>query len=217
MRRPKKAQKRKNNKTTKSKNKQTKKNKQSNPFWHILSKTSLGQKIKAYIAQFDAIKKAVGTTPRTIADWHAKMSAGMDSGEGAPYLNGKYMKSWHIRSYMLSCMERDGVRTLTVDKETSLNAYLNMNPDAKGNMKRLRAHFEFTGKQRRGTSVKEFLKLCHAKRPELLSMWCCLAMDAGFLDSDFARFNNSKWQQASQDYYEASKVPPHPAVANLAS
>lgn len=203
-----------NNKTTKGKKKPAK-TKQANPFWHILSKTSFPDKIQAYIAQFDAIKTAVGAAPHSIADWHAKMSAGMNSGEGAPYLNGKYMRSWHIRSYLLSCMHRAGVGTLTVDNETSLNAYLHMNPDAKGNMQRLRSHFEMSSKQCRGITVKQFLKLCHAKRPELLSMWCCLAMDSGFQDSDFTRYNDAKWQKASQDYYAASKVMPHPAVTNL--
>jgi hypothetical protein len=193
-----------------------KKTKVSNPIWYILSKRPL-DKIKAYISQFDAIKAAVGSAPHSVDDWETKMQAGMSSGKGAPHLNGKYMKSWHIRSFMLSNMKRDGVSTLTVDETTSLNAFLNMNPDAKGNLKRLRSHFECSGAKHRALTVKQFLKLCHTRRPELLSMWCCLALDSGFKDNDFDRFSNSKWQKASKDYYETTQLNPHPAVTNLAS
>ena len=192
-----------------------KKTKVSNPFWYILSKRSL-DKIKAYVSQFDAIKAAVGAAPHSVDEWETKMRAGMSSGKTAPHLNGKYMKSWHIRSFMLACMKRDGVSTLTVDETTSLNAFINMNPDAKCNLKRLRSHFELAGTQHRALTVKKFLKLCHARRPELLSMWCCLALDSGFKDNDFERFSNSTWQKASQDYYEAAQLNPHPAVTNLA-
>ena len=177
-------------------------------FW-FLRNNPPDNKIREYIAAFDAIVKAVGSPPTTIVEWSTKMKDAMDGPEG-PHLSGRYMKAWHIRSYMLSCMYRSKIGSLKIE-DAPLNAFVNMNPDACGNLKRLRSHFEVS-KRLRSVTTEQYLQWGHSICPELFSMWCCLAMDKGFRDADFRQFNNTKWQTAARTYYATTKVYPHPAV-----
>lgn len=184
------------------------KKKKQHRYWYLKKSPHHG-KVQQYIEAFDAIAAAVGSAPTTIMEWSSKMKAGMQ-GCTSPHLSGSYMKAWHIRSYMLACMHREKVQILKVENAT-LNALVTMNPDASGNMKRLRSHFEVS-KSCRALTAALFLKKTFAVRPELLSMWCCLALDRSFKESDFSRFENSKWQAAAQAYYQSTNVHPHPAV-----
>lgn len=188
--------------------KKTNAKKKQNPWWYIIRKPKLAS-IKLYIQAFDAIKEAVGPAPRTVAEWSEKMRAGY-LGPSSPHLSAKYLKSWHIRSYMLSCMYREGIKQLEVE-DFPLNAFVNMNPDVCGNLKRLRSHLEMTRK-RRNVSITQYLKGCHSGKPELFSMWCCLALDRSFRESDFRRFDHEQWQRVAKTYHSVNGVFPHPAV-----
>ena len=169
-------------------------------------------KVRLFIAAFDAIVKAVGSPPTTIMEWSTKMKAAMVEPAG-PHLSGQYMKAWHIRSYMLAGMHQAKIGRLKIG-DAPLHAFVTMNPDACGNLRRLRSHWEMSKKLRNLTTA-QYLQRGHSERPELFSMWCCLAMDKGFRDADFRRFNKSQWQATAKAYYKRNNVHPHPAVLIL--
>ena len=61
---------------------------------------------------------------------------------------------------------------------------------------------------------KLFLERLGAKRPELISMWSCFAIDPGFRASDFEEFDVDEWRRAASRMLKSTRVPPHLADWN---
>ena len=131
-----------------------------------------------------------------------------------PHVTGEYLLPWHVRSWMLALMHKEGIPRLTVDKAATLNAFINMNPDMSGHLTRLRSRLALVLKKE--STVSTFLKAVGScDRPELLSMWLCFTTAVGMRDSDFEEFASRLWRQRASDFVAQHGLVPHPSAAQL--
>ena len=182
--------------------------------WVIAEASDVADRIAKFIATADFFAKALEKAPRTVSQWSAKMEAALKA-PPCPHVGRgrRYMRMWHVRCYMLCRMHAQGIAKLSVDQSCTLNSLVYLNPDMSGGLKRIRSHFQNQGLQ---LTTKQFIQHLGAKRPELLSMWSCFAIDPGFQMSEFTSFNAEQWHAAADRMLKETKVPPHLAVPGFA-
>ena len=88
----------------------------------------------------------------------------------------------------------------------SLDKFASMNPDQKGNLKKLIA-----GNRTTVSSVQQLLALCNNPRPELLSMICCFAGDKCFDLIDIDTIDVQSWAMKRKQLERLYGMPPHVA------
>ena len=88
----------------------------------------------------------------------------------------------------------------------TLHDFANMNPDQKGNLKKIIAakHFEVS-------SVKQLITMCGNPRPELVSMVCCFAGDRCFDAIDMDTVDVQAWVRMREHLRRLHGMQPHVA------
>ena len=116
-----------------------------------------------------------------------------------------YSTVWTFRGIMLLRMEQVRMKSLPLGG-ISLDKFASMNPDQKGNLKKLIA-----GNRTTVSSVQQLLALCNNPRPELLSMICCFAGDKCFDLIDIDTIDVQAWARKRKQLERLYGMPPHVA------
>ncbi len=108
---------------------------------------------------------------------------------------------------MLTLMDKEGVRRLTLDTGMSAWSFCNMWADEQHSLRKI--YFAL-----RPSSVADMLERCGygGGRPELLSCLACLAGDKEFYGLEKPKRNVELWRHALRKYVQKHNISPHPAV-----
>ena len=112
---------------------------------------------------------------------------------------------------MLLRMEQVGMKSLPVG-DITLHNFANMNPDQKGNLKKLidqKGNFKNKGLDL--SNVNQLLAMCGNPRPELVSMMCCFAGDRCFDAIDMDIVDVQAWVRMREQLRRLHGMQPHVA------
>ena len=180
--------------------------------WVIAATKTCQARVCKYIKAADAVtaKLEACGAPTSVHEYATLAAAAVTCAKACPHWGKGYMRKWTVRSMMLSCMFRSGVKSLKVDTDCTVTEVLGMNPDQTDALTRVRKLMLIQGKT--GQNGQEFLHQSGAGRPELFSMWLCFAADRGFKRAHFERFDKSKWLQAAKKLKSKTGINPHPVA-----
>ena len=119
----------------------------------------------------------------------------------------KYTTIWTLRGIMLLRMEQVGMNSLHLGNIT-LNKFADMNPDQKGNLKKL---IDTRSSNLEVSSVKQLITMCGNPRPELVSMVCCFAGDRCFDAIDMDTVDVQAWVRMREHLRRLHGMQPHVA------
>ena len=123
----------------------------------------------------------------------------------------KYTTIWTLRGIMLLRMEQVGMKSLPLG-DITLHNFANMNPDQKGNLKKLidqKGNFKNKGLDL--SNVNQLLAMCGNPRPELVSMMCCFAGDRCFDAIDMDIVDVQAWVRMREQLRRLHGMQPHVA------